>query len=47
MFTTHTPLTAGTDVFPYPLFEKYIGHAYSRFGTDRDTLCLLYTSRCV
>jgi starch phosphorylase len=22
MFTTHTPLTAGTDVFPFPLFEK-------------------------
>ncbi len=41
MFTTHTPLTAGTDVFPYPLFEKYIGHAYSRFGTDRDTLLQL------
>ncbi len=41
MFTTHTPLTAGTDVFPFPLFEKYFGHAYARFGTDRDTLLQL------
>jgi starch phosphorylase len=41
IFTTHTPLTAGTDVFPFPLFEKYIGSAYSRFGTDRHTLLQL------
>ena len=41
IFTTHTPLTAGTDVFPFPLFEKYFGHAYQRFGTDRDTLLQL------
>ena len=41
IFTTHTPLTAGTDVFPFPLFEKYFSHAYQRFGTDRDTLLQL------
>ncbi len=41
IFTTHTPLTAGTDVFPFPLIEKYFGHAYERFGTNRDSLLQL------
>ncbi|MCX7750161.1 MAG: alpha-glucan family phosphorylase [Candidatus Bipolaricaulota bacterium] len=27
LFTTHTPLRAGTDVFPYPLIERYL-HGY-------------------
>ena len=44
IFTTHTPLTAGTDVYPFPMFEKYFGHAYQRFGTDRDTLLQLGVS---
>ncbi|HVB59450.1 MAG TPA: alpha-glucan family phosphorylase [Candidatus Acidoferrales bacterium] len=41
IFTTHTPLTAGTDIFPLPIFEKYFGHAYGEFGTDRDALLQL------
>jgi starch phosphorylase len=41
IFTTHTPLTAGTDVFPFPLFEKYFSHAFGQFGTDRDGLLQL------
>ena len=47
IFTTHTPLTAGTDVFPFPLFEKYFSQAYGDFGTDRDGLLQLgvYPSR--
>jgi glycogen phosphorylase len=41
IFTTHTPLTAGTDIFPFPLFEKYFANAYASFGTDRDGLLQL------
>ena len=41
VFTTHTPLTAGTDVFPFPLFEKYFSQAYGDYGTDRDGLLQL------
>lgn len=36
IFTTHTPLSAGTDIFPFPLIEKYFGRSYDQFGTDRD-----------
>ena len=38
VFTTHTPLSAGTDVFPFPLFEKYFSSHYDKFGTDRNGL---------
>lgn len=41
VFTTHTPLPAGTDVFPFSLFEKYFAHFYNRFGADRDALLQL------
>jgi starch phosphorylase len=41
IFTTHTPLSAGTDVFPFPLFEKYFSQAYGQLGTDRDGLLQL------
>lgn len=41
IFTTHTPLSAGTDIFPFPLFEKYFSQAYAQFGTDRDGLLQL------
>jgi len=36
IFTTHTPVAAGTDIFPFPLMEKYFGSYYPRLGTDRD-----------
>lgn len=32
VFTTHTPLAAGTDVFPFALMEKYFGSVASRMG---------------
>jgi starch phosphorylase len=38
VFTTHTPVAAGTDVFPFPLLGKYLGDYCSELGTDRDTL---------
>ena len=44
IFTTHTPLPAGTDVFPFPLMDKYFGSYYSRLGTDRDSLLQLGTN---
>jgi starch phosphorylase len=43
IFTTHTPLSAGTDIFPFPLFEKYFSQAYASLGTDRDGLLQLGT----
>jgi glycogen phosphorylase len=44
VFTTHTPLSAGTDVFPFPLIEKYFSSHYHEFGTDRDGLLRLGTN---
>src|SRR6202041_2504709 len=44
VFTTHTPLSAGTDVFPFPLFEKYCSSHYDKFGTDRNGLLQLGTN---
>jgi starch phosphorylase len=44
VFTTHTPLSAGTDVFPFPLIEKYFSSHYKEFGTDRDGLLRLGTN---
>jgi starch phosphorylase len=44
VFTTHTPLSAGTDVFPFPLFEKYFSSHYDKFGTDRNGLLQLGTN---
>jgi starch phosphorylase len=41
IFTTHTPVPAGTDVFPFPLMEKYLGNYYATLGTDRDILLQL------
>ena len=44
VFTTHTPLSAGTDVFPFPLIEKYFSSHYKELGTDRDGLLRLGTN---
>jgi starch phosphorylase len=44
IFTTHTPLPAGTDVFPFPLMDKYLSSYYARLGTDRDTSLQLGTN---
>ncbi|PWR69804.1 alpha-glucan phosphorylase [Methanospirillum lacunae] len=37
IFTTHTPVPAGTDIFSYPLMEKYFNGYYSLLGLDRET----------
>ena len=36
VFTTHTPVPAGHDVFPFPLMEKYFSAYWPVFGLDRD-----------
>ncbi len=36
VFTTHTPVAAGHDVFPFHLMEKYFHPYWSELGLDRD-----------
>jgi len=36
VFTTHTPVAAGHDVFPFALMEKYFGDYYPLLGLSRD-----------
>jgi starch phosphorylase len=43
IFTTHTPVAAGTDVFPFQWIEKYFAGYYNQLGVDRDTLLRLGT----
>jgi starch phosphorylase len=44
IFTTHTPVPAGTDVFPFQLMEKYFAPYCERLGTDRETFFKLGTN---
>jgi starch phosphorylase len=37
IFTTHTPVPAGIDVFPPDLMERYFASCYAQLGLDRDT----------
>ena len=41
VFTTHTPVPAGHDVFPYYLMEKYFHAYWPALGIDRDTFLKL------
>ncbi|MGA9753214.1 MAG: alpha-glucan family phosphorylase [Acidobacteriota bacterium] len=34
VFTTHTPVSAGTDVFPFAMMEKYFAHCCQDLGLD-------------
>ncbi|NOY64232.1 MAG: glycosyltransferase family 1 protein [Nitrospirae bacterium] len=36
VFTTHTPVPAGHDVFPFHLMDKYFGHYYPLLGLNRE-----------
>jgi starch phosphorylase len=36
VFTTHTPVPAGHDIFPFYLMEKYFGSYWPALGLDRD-----------
>jgi glycogen phosphorylase len=37
VFTTHTPVPAGTDIFPIPLVEKYFRSYWESLGINRET----------
>ncbi len=41
VFTTHTPVPAGNDVFPFDLVEKYFRRYWESMGIDRDTFMRL------
>jgi starch phosphorylase len=41
IFTTHTPVPAGHDVFPFHLMDKYFSHCYPQLGLDRDSFLRL------
>jgi len=41
VFTTHTPVPAGHDAFPYALMDKYFNPYYSLLGTDRQAVLRL------
>jgi len=41
LFTTHTPVPAGHDVFPFHLMEKYFGEYWTRLNLDRDSFMRL------
>ena len=43
VFTTHTPVPAGHDVFPFSLIEKYFRGYWISMGIDRDTFLELGT----
>jgi glycogen phosphorylase len=44
IFTTHTPVPAGHDVFPFELMDKYFGPYYARLGLTRDAFLQLGAS---
>jgi starch phosphorylase len=41
VFTTHTPVPAGHDVFPIELIDKYFHDYWGSLGTDRETFLRL------
>jgi starch phosphorylase len=41
VFTTHTPVAAGTDVYPFELIETYFAPYFKQLGTDRDAFLQL------
>jgi len=36
VFTTHTPVPAGNDIFPYSLMDKYFSNYWPKLGLDRE-----------
>jgi len=41
VFTTHTPVAAGHDIFPFQLIEKYFHSYWPSLGLDRDSFLQL------
>ncbi len=46
VFTTHTPVPAGNDIFPLDLVEKYFRNFWPRLGLTRDTFMKLGMKPC-
>ena len=46
VFTTHTPVPAGNDIFPIGLVEKYFKDFWPRLGIDRETFLKLGMKPC-
>jgi starch phosphorylase len=46
VFTTHTPVPAGNDIFPFELMDKYFSGYYPQLGIDRDTFFQLGRHPC-
>ena len=46
VFTTHTPVPAGNDIFPLDLVEKYFKNFWPKLGLDRDTFMRLGMKPC-
>ena len=46
VFTTHTPVPAGNDVFPVELVEKYFKDYWKRLGINRDEFMKLGMEPC-
>ncbi|MHB1143210.1 MAG: alpha-glucan family phosphorylase [Sulfuricaulis sp.] len=44
VFTTHTPVPAGHDIFDHALMDRYFGHQLKALGLDRDKLFSLGSS---
>src|SRR4026208_676329 len=41
IFTTHTPVPAGHDAFPFHLVETYLANAWGTLGSYRDAVLAL------
>src|SRR5574338_1619290 len=41
VFTTHTPVPAGHDAFPFNLVEKHLAGCWGSLGTSRDQFMAL------
>ena len=41
VFTTHTPVPAGHDVFPPAMMDRYFGHYWPQLGLDREAFLAL------
>ena len=46
VFTTHTPVPAGNDIFPLDLVEKYFKNFWPKLGLDRDAFMRLGMKPC-
>ncbi len=46
VFTTHTPVPAGNDIFPIELVEKYFKEFWPRLGLDRESFLKLGMKPC-